>query len=263
MKTNTIFRQNGQTASLSFAPLQRVAQMGALAAVAVVLAATNAMAQPGGTVNFGNHGTSRVINGQTGLPVQAADNVRAALYWAPLASSTFVQLGAIVPVGTPLPGLFVGGTRTNGPATLGGSSAKFQVLAWSGGYATYEAALPHTGILIGQSAVIINPTGDRWGRPPAPPVSLLVGGLASFTLTTNAGPAQPPTLTCASNKTVQCGNAWAFDEPTAVDGCTTNSLPIYVLNTTTNGQCPQLITRTWAATNSCDTNYTTCRSEEH
>src|ERR1035441_8023775 len=192
MKTNTTFRQVGQTASLSFAPLQRIAQMGAFAAVAVVLAVTNAMAQPGGTVNFGNHSSSLVINGQTSLPVSAADNVRAALYWSPLASNTFVQLGATVPVGTPLPGLFVGGTRTNGPATLGGSSAKFQVRAWSGGYATYEAALPHTGILIGQSAVIINPTGDPWGRPPAPPVSLLVGGLASFTLTTNAGPPPPP-----------------------------------------------------------------------
>ena len=258
MNTYAIFRQVGRVASLSFAPLQRIAQMGALAAVAVVLAVNNAMAQPGGTVNFGNHSSSRVINGQTGLPVQAADNVRAALYWAPLASSTFVQLGATVPVGTPLPGLFVGGTRTNGPATPGGSNAKFQVRAWSGGDATYEAALLHAGILIGQSAVIINPTGDPRGNPPAPPVSLLVGGLASFTLTTNAGFAQPPTLTCASNKTVECGSTWTFDAPTAVDGCTSNSLPVYVLNTTTNGQCPQLITRTWAATNSCDTNYTTC-----
>src|ERR1039457_1571073 len=186
MNTNTIFRHVGQAASLSFAPLKRIAQVGALAAVAVVLAVTNAAAQPGGT------------------------------------------------------------------------SAKFQVRAWSGGYATYEKALPHAGILIGQSAVIVNPTGDPWGSPPAPPVSLLAGGLASFTLTTNAGPAQPPTLTCASNKTVQCGTAWAFDAPTAVDGCTSNSLPVYVLNTTTNGQCPQLIARTWAATNSCDTNYTTC-----
>src|ERR1017187_5779360 len=258
MNTNTIFRQVGQVACLSNATFQRIAQMRAVAAVAVALAVTNAAAPPGGTVNFGNHSSSQVINGKTSLPVSAADNVRAALYWSPLASSTFIQLGATVPVGTPLPGLYVGGTRTNGPATPGGSSAKFQVRAWSGGYATYETALPHAGILIGQSAVIINPTGDLWGSPPAPPVSLLAGGLFSFTLTTNAGLAQPPTLTCASNKTVQCGTAWAFDAPTAMDGCTTNSLPVYVLNTTSNGQCPQLITRAWAATNSCDTNCTTC-----
>src|ERR1039458_4687207 len=113
MNTNAIFRQVGQAASLSFAPRQRIAQLGALAAVAVILVVTNAAAQPGGTVNFGNHSSSRVINGQTSLPVSAADNVRAALYWAPLESNTFVQLGATVPVGTPLPGLFVGGTRTN------------------------------------------------------------------------------------------------------------------------------------------------------
>src|ERR1019366_1656857 len=123
MNTNTIFRHVGQAASLSFAPLQRIAQVGALAAVAVVLAVTNAAAQPGGTVNFGNHSSSRVTNGQTSLPVSAADNVRAALYWSPLASNIFVQIGATVPVGTPLPGLFVGGTRTNGPATPGGRSA--------------------------------------------------------------------------------------------------------------------------------------------
>ena len=69
MNTNAIFRQVGQAACLSNATFQRIAQTGASAAVAVVLAVTNAVAQPGGTVNFGNHSSSRVINGQTGLPV--------------------------------------------------------------------------------------------------------------------------------------------------------------------------------------------------
>ena len=65
----------------------------------------------GGTVNFGNHSSSKIINGHSSLPVTTNDNVRAALYWAPLGSTSFGQLGATVAVGTPLPGLFAGGTR--------------------------------------------------------------------------------------------------------------------------------------------------------
>jgi uncharacterized repeat protein (TIGR01451 family) len=229
-----------------------------LMAAAIALAMGSASAQTGGTVNFGNHSSSLVINGPTSLPVTAADNIRAALYWAPLESSTFGQLGASVAVGTPLPGLFVGGTRTNGPATPGASSGLFQVRAWGGGYGTYEEALLHAGVLVGRSVVITNRTGDPWGSPPSGPVSLLNGGFQSFTLQTNSGPSQPPAVACVSNKTVQCGSAWVFDDPTAVDGCTGSSLPVYVLSTVTNGQCPQVITRTWAATNSCDTSHATC-----
>src|SRR5262249_51225834 len=46
--------------------------------------------------------------------------------------------------------------------------------------------------------------------------------------------------------------------PTAVDACTGTNLPVWVLSTETNGQCPQLITRTWAATNSCNTQFALC-----
>src|ERR1039457_1992795 len=105
---------------------------------AIALAVGSASAQTGGTVNFGNHSSSLVTNGQTSLPVTAADNVRAALYWGALGSSSFTQLGASIAVGTPLPGLFVGGTRTSGPATAGGSNGLFQVRAWGGGYAPSE-----------------------------------------------------------------------------------------------------------------------------
>ncbi len=212
----------------------------------------------GGTINLANNSSCKVTNAATGVPVAQGDSVQAALYWAPLGSNALIQVGVPVNVGVPLAGLFAGGTRLTGPGTPGGGSGRFQVRAWGGGYATYEEALLHAGVLIGQSAVITNETGNPWGSPPTPPRSLIVGGFSGLTLTTNSGPTPPPVITCVTNRTVECGSPWSFDMPTAVDGCTTNSLSVYVLRTVTNGQCSQLITRTWAATNSCDTNYATC-----
>lgn len=259
MNLDTISKTRAGSASSWFRASRCSRALERLSSVAaVLLAVTEAVAQPGGTVNFGNHSSSKVINGQTSSPVTTNDNVRAALYWSPLGSDTFVQIGAAVIVGAPRPGLIVGGTRTSGAATPGGDSAKFQVRAWGGGYATYEAALPHAGVLIGQSAVITRQTGNPGGAPPSPPGSLIAGGFSGFTLTNNSPSSQPPTMICAGNKTVQCASAWEFDPPTAVDGCTGNNLPVSVLSTVTNGLCPQVATRTWAATNSCDTRFATC-----
>jgi hypothetical protein len=67
----------------------------------------------------------------------------------------------------------------------------------------------------------------------------------------------PPVITCASNKTVECGSAWSFDFPTVSDACTGTNVPIGVLNTVTNGICPQFVTRTWLAMNLCG-NGSTC-----
>jgi hypothetical protein len=85
--------------------------------------------------------------------------------------------------------------------------------------------------------------------------------LSGFTLTTNRGPVSAPTIACAADKTVQCGDAWTFDAPAAVDGCSGAGLPAYVLSIVTNGRCPQVITQTWAVTNSCDTQYVTCSQQ--
>src|SRR5439155_13063445 len=41
-----------------------------------------------------------------------------------------------------------------------------------------------------------------------------------------------PVITCATNKTVECGSAWTFDPPTASDTCGTNTITI--VSTTTN-----------------------------
>jgi hypothetical protein len=69
----------------------------------------------------------------------------------------------------------------------------------------------------------------------------------------------PPVLTCAGAKTVECGSAWAFDVPSAVDACCGTNVTITVLSTVTNttGPCSQVITRTWQAGDCC-TNLTTC-----
>jgi uncharacterized repeat protein (TIGR01451 family) len=60
-----------------------------------------------------------------------------------------------------------------------------------------------------------------------------------------------PTLVCATNKTVELGGAWNFDEPTASD---VSSFIIAVVDTATNaGACGAgfVASRTWSATDDC------------
>src|SRR5437868_10541845 len=80
----------------------------------------------GGTINFANNSSSQVINGQTSNPVSSNEVIYAGLYWSPLGSNNFFQLGSAVPIGEPLAGLFAGGTRTTGAETPGRGSAQFQ-----------------------------------------------------------------------------------------------------------------------------------------
>jgi hypothetical protein len=65
------------------------------------------------------------------------------------------------------------------------------------------------------------------------------------------------TCCCSTNKTVPCGTPWVFNVPTAVDACSGASVPATILSTVTNGQCPQVITRTWLFTDVCG-NTNTC-----
>ena len=39
----------------------------------------------------------------------------------------------------------------------------------------------------------------------------------------------PPLITCASNRTVECGTAWSFDNPTASDACDGNNVILSVV----------------------------------
>ncbi|MEY2410168.1 MAG: large repetitive protein, partial [Verrucomicrobiota bacterium] len=65
----------------------------------------------------------------------------------------------------------------------------------------------------------------------------------------------PPSLTCAANRTAECGAAWVFDQPTAGDLCGASNVTIRILSTVTNrsGFCGNTFaaTRVWEATDAC------------
>ena len=90
------------------------------------------------------------------------------------------------------------------------------------------------------------------------------GNTASCTVvfTVNGPQTGPFALICAPNKTVECGTTWTFDPPVYTNACcppagTTGNVTVNVVNTTTNGLCPEIITRTWQARDSCG-NTATC-----
>ena len=134
-----------------------------------------------------------------------------------------------------------------------GSSALFQVRAWAGNYTNFEQAVLDPHILLGQSALFTNQTGNPLASPPAPPVSLLEGGLSGFALGTIL-------TTTPTNKSVNCGANWTFDPPNAFDPCAGTNTTAWILSTVTNtlGPCTQFCTRTWAVATSCSTNILTC-----
>jgi len=71
----------------------------------------------------------------------------------------------------------------------------------------------------------------------------------AFEITTLTNGCPPPTLTCASNKTVACGAPWSFDPPLVSDVCCGTNFTVAVIGTVTNGTvCPPVITRSWLVT---------------
>jgi hypothetical protein len=168
MKTTTNFRE----------PRCTVSAMALLLVLAFLfMGAFQVAAQ--GTVTFANEDSSKVMLGTNARPATLADNLLAALYWAPMGSNNFTQLGDAVRVGTPGPGLFFGGTRLTGPGTPGGDPAQFQVRIWDAQYPSFEQALLQPGARVGRSGVLTNPTGNPAASPPfPPPCSLMIGGLS-------------------------------------------------------------------------------------
>ncbi len=68
-----------------------------------------------------------------------------------------------------------------------------------------------------------------------------------------------PVLTCATNRTVECGAAWDFDLPGVLDACEGTNVMVVILDTVTNATCGNtfVATRTWQASDSC-TNVAAC-----
>jgi hypothetical protein len=81
--------------------------------------------------------------------------------------------GATVGI-SPIAGRFSGGTRTTGVDVAGGSSAWFQIIGWSTGFADLPTAAAQGGF-VGVSAVWSNPTGAPLGTPATTPQGLVLG----------------------------------------------------------------------------------------
>ena len=66
----------------------------------------------------------------------------------------------------------------------------------------------------------------------------------------------PATISCPTNKTVNCGTAWSFNPPviTQLGGGSNYTVTV---TTSTNGSCPVQITRQWLITDACG-NTNTC-----
>ncbi len=69
----------------------------------------------------------------------------------------------------------------------------------------------------------------------------------------------PPSITCASDKTVNCLAPWTFDTPVAIDVANGAVLTPTIVGTVTNGSCQTGLTvvRIWQATDACG-NTATC-----
>lgn len=83
------------------------------------------------------------------------------------------------------------------------------------------------------------------------------GNAATNTRTVYVVDTTPPVLVCSTNKIVECGSTWSFDPPEASDVCGGTNVMVIVVGTETNGICPAVLTRTWAAVDGCG-NSNTC-----
>lgn len=83
-------------------------------------------------------------------------------------------------------------------------------------------------------------------------VTDLCGNSATCTETVTIVDNVPPTITCGPNQTVNCGQQWNFSTPVISDNCTpTAGLILNILSTTTNGACPEVVTRVWEVVDRC------------
>jgi len=141
---------------------------------AFLLVSLTATAQ--GTVAFNSTGAQvfydPAYNGGAAVPVGGCT---VGLYYGVTGTTDPTTLILLKTTGiSPLPGRFIGGIVTTPATTAPGASAVFEVRAWTGPYASFEAATSSGNDLvdIGRSGLFNNPTGGG-GTPPGPPQSLV------------------------------------------------------------------------------------------
>jgi hypothetical protein len=138
-----------------------------------------------GTVTFANNTATAITNVSSGSAPYPRAVVNVALYGSTslglLNDSSLTLVGAVTNT-LPTGGIFIGGTRFIGAE---GSTVTLQVRAWSGAFATYEAALAAALVdgttLVGKSGYWEQSTGG--GPNPAQPITG-VGRLTPFTVNT-------------------------------------------------------------------------------
>jgi hypothetical protein len=80
--------------------------------------------------------------------------------------------------------------------------------------------------------------------------ALGVTNTASFTVIVDT---TPPSITCAGNKTVQCGTTWSFDRPTASGVCCGTNLNYWLVgsNLVSSGWCQNVWAGLWQVSDCC------------
>lgn len=154
-----------------------------LIAAASVLSVVGALAQ--GTVNFQNTATTLIkydpaYNGGVSVPV---GSFTVGLYYGPAGTTDPTTMTLLGTAGiAPLAGRYAGGTITTPNTTAGGAAAVFEVRAWSGAFASYEAAVAsgNPATFVGRSGLVtVAVTGNPAGTPPTSPATL---GAPAFTV---------------------------------------------------------------------------------
>jgi len=147
-----------------------------------------------GTINFVNNNTALIttnVNGNSGsAAISTTSGIRVGLYGGDNgAGSSTLQLLGFTTI-SPVAGRFNANALTNTFISAAGGLGTFQVRAWSGGFASYEAAFAaaqgDTSILIGASGVWSQDTGNNTAVPAeaATPMVLGAGGFTGVVMTT-------------------------------------------------------------------------------
>lgn len=160
------------------AGLRRVAKLAGLAVLTIGLPGSGgAIAQ--GTTQFYNSSTT-LITDQTGLAVPVG-TVTVGLYYAVAGTTDPSTLVLLKVTGiAPFAGRYTGGTAITPFTTPGGTTAVFEVRAWTGSYPSYEAAVASGDPLVGlgRSGLITRLTGHPASNPPLPPLALNAPGFS-------------------------------------------------------------------------------------